>query len=323
LEQYFESIDDINMNRIKENYLHILSNIDPDEWEELHAFMLGKREIKYDGSVLLTTNDAHTLVDGPTIYLADDVNKVAMFMLQNARIPASMITKISKNIDFNNRLMQLITEKEKKLEDSLGNEIEKEHKMANMRISPEQKKIKKDIDELYSQVQTIEMEPLYIPNTNEHLRKWSGKTIHTNEMMPVIDPHIVERIMTLEIEDSWKVLLLMGIGVMTNHGSIEYNEIMKQLADNQKLYLIMATSDYIYGTNYQFCHGFIGKDLENITQEKTIQAMGRIGRNQLSKTYSIRLRENSFLPKIFFKQDFSLEAQNMVRLFETDEIEED
>jgi hypothetical protein len=60
--------------------------------------------------------------------------------------------------------------------------------------------------------------------------------------------------------------------------------------------------------------------LENITQEKTIQANGR---NQLSKTYSIRLRENSFLPKIFFKQDFSLEAQNMVRLFETDEIEED
>ena len=195
--------------------------------------------------------------------------------------------------------------------------------MTNMRITPEQKKIKNDIDELYSQIQTIEMESSYIPNTNEHLSKWSDKTIRTNEMMPVIEPHIVERIMTLEIEDTWKVLLLMGIGVMTNHGSIEYNEIMKQLADNQKLYLIMATSDYIYGTNYQFCHGFIGKDLENITQEKTIQAMGRIGRNQLSKTYSIRLRENSFLPKIFFKQDFSLEAQNMVRLFETDEIEED
>jgi len=323
LEQYFESIDDINMNRLKENYLHILSNIDPDEWEELHAFMLGKRVIKYEGSVLLTTKDAHTLVDGPTIYLADDVNKVAMFMLQNARIPESMIANISKNIDFNNRLMKLITEKEKKLEDSLGDEIEKERKMTNMRISPEQKKIKKDIDELYSQIQTIEMEPLYIPNTNEHLTKWSDKTIRTNEMMPVIEPHIVERIMTLEIEDTWKVLLLMGIGVMTNHGSIEYNEIMKQLADNQKLYLIMATSDYIYGTNYQFCHGFIGKDLENITQEKTIQAMGRIGRNQLSKTYSIRLRENSFLPKIFFKQDFSLEAQNMVRLFETDETEDD
>jgi len=143
--------------------------------------------------------------------------------------------------------------------------------------------------------------------------------MRSNEMTSIIEPHIVEKIMTLEIEDKWRVLLLMGIGVMTNHGNIEYNEIMKDLADKQKLYLIIASSDYIYGTNYQFCHGFIGKDLEYITQEKTIQAMGRIGRNQLSKIYSIRLRENSFLPKIFFKQDYSLEGHNMVRLFETDE----
>jgi hypothetical protein len=111
----------------------------------------------------------------------------------------------------------------------------------------------------------------------------------------------------------------MGVGVMTNHGNIDYNEIMKSLADNQKLYLILASSDYIYGTNYQFCHGFIGKDLEYITQEKTIQAMGRIGRNQLNKQYSIRLRENSFIEKIFLKQDYSLEAVNMIRLFATDE----
>ena len=215
--------------------------------------------------------------------------------------------------------MQIITEKEKKLEDSLGDIVEKEHKMANMRISPEQKKLKKDIEELYGQILMIEMDPLYIPNTNEHLNKWIGKEMRSNEMTSIIEPHIVEKIMTLEIEDKWRVLLLMGIGVMTNHGNIEYNEIMKDLADKQKLYLIIASSDYIYGTNYQFCHGFIGKDLEYITQEKTIQAMGRIGRNQLSKIYSIRLRENSFLPKIFFKQDYSLEAHNMVRLFETDE----
>ena len=51
----------------------------------------------------------------------------------------------SKNIEFNNRLMQITTEKEKKLEDSLGKEVEKEHKMANMRVTPEQKKLKKDI----------------------------------------------------------------------------------------------------------------------------------------------------------------------------------
>ena len=39
---------------------------------------------------------------------------------------------------------------------------------------------------------------------------------------------------------------------------------MKKLAQNQKLYLIIASSDYIYGTNYQFCHGYLSKDLGNI-----------------------------------------------------------
>lgn len=334
MENAFDTIDAINMNSIKENYMDILNVIEETQWSTVYEEMEKKRKQKYKGNVLLTTKDAHSLVDGPTIYLADDVNKVASFMLQNAKIPEQSLKTIAKNIAFNNRLMQFITEKEKKLEDSLGDNMEKEHKMANMRISPEQKKLKKEIDDLYSQVLMIEMDPLYIPNTNEHLNKWMEKTTRTNEMVSIIEPHIVEKIMTLEIEDKWRVLLLMGIGVMTNHGKshdndksdkrgesdiTEYNEIMKDLADKQKLYLIIASSDYIYGTNYQFCHGFIGKDLEYITQEKTIQAMGRIGRNQLSKIYSIRLRENSFLPKLFFKQDYSLEAQNMVRLFETDE----
>ena len=48
-------------------------------------------------------------------------------------------------------------------------------------------------------------------------------------------------------------LLLMGIGVFI-HENKEYMDIMKKLAEEQKLYLIIASSDYIYGTNYQFCH---------------------------------------------------------------------
>ena len=39
-------------------------------------------------------------------------------------------------------------------------------------------------------------------------------------------------------------------------------------ADNKQLLLIIAESDYIYGTNYQFSHVFLGKDLENISFEK-------------------------------------------------------
>ena len=73
-----------------------------------------------------------------------------------------------------------------------------------------------------------------------------------------ISEDMVEQIMMInDIEDSWKLLLMMGIGVFTTHNSIKYTEIMKNMAINQQLYLIIASSDYIYGTNYQFCHGYI------------------------------------------------------------------
>ena len=40
--------------------------------------------------------------------------------------------------------------------------------------------------------------------------------------------------------------------LITNTNDVKYNEIVKDLAQNQKLFLIIASSDYIYGTNYQF-----------------------------------------------------------------------
>ena len=39
----------------------------------------------------------------------------------------------------------------------------------------------------------------------------------------------------------------------------------------QKLYLIIASDDFIYGTNYQFCHSYIARDLGDMSQEKAIQ----------------------------------------------------
>ena len=65
-----------------------------------------------------------------------------------------------------------------------------------------------------------------------------------------------------------KLLLLLGIGMFVNEPNIRYMEIMKKQAQEQKLYIIIADSDYIYGTNYQFCHGFVGKGLSNMTQKR-------------------------------------------------------
>jgi hypothetical protein len=89
---------------------------------------------------------------------------------------------------------------------------------------------------------------------------------------------------------------------------------MKDLAQNQRLYLIIASTDYIYGTNYQFCHGYLGKDLSDISQEKIIQALGRIGRNKLQQEYSIRFRDDAHLLKIFQAAVDKPEVVNMARL---------
>ena len=118
-----------------------------------------------------------------------------------------------------------------------------------------------------------------------------------------------------DVEDSWKVLLLLGIGVFTEHKSIAYTEIMKKLADEQKLYMIIASSDYIYGTNYQFCHGYLGKDLSDISNEKIIQVLGRVGRVKTSHEYSFRLRDKSMCQRIFLPNEKNKEFEKFNSLF--------
>jgi hypothetical protein len=79
--------------------------------------------------------------------------------------------------------------------------------------------------------------------------------------------------------------------------------------------MIIASTDYIYGTNYQFCHGFIGKDLSTISQQKIYQSMGRVGRNNIQQDYTIRFRDNDTIKSLFTKQTSNIEAVNMCKLF--------
>ena len=84
--------------------------------------------------------------------------------------------------------------------------------------------------------------------------------------------------------------------------------------NDQKLYLIIASGDFIYGTNYQFCHAYIGQDLRDITQEKIIQAIGRVGRGNIQQTYTIRLRHEDLVKRLFFPEKNKIEVQNMNKL---------
>jgi len=313
----YENLSEMTMNNIKLHYLDLLEQISREQWTIVYQYFRERRVKKFESNIHIATTDAHTLTDGPTIFLADDVEKISKFILQSAKIPEQVIDDMMTSIEHNDKVLKVLKQKEQQLEDSIGDEAEKEHKMTKDRITPEQRSLRSEIDGLYKLVKTIVLNELFVPNKLAHMRRWIQKDLVEREFSCNIEPYDVEKIMLMEVKSSWKILLLMGIGVFTNNHDNNYTEIMKQLAVQQKLYLIIASSDYIYGTNYQFCHGYISKDLGNMTQEKTIQALGRIGRNQLNNEYSIRFRDDSLIEKIFVDVEHRPEVENMNRLFNT------
>ena len=293
-------------------------------------------------AIYITTKDAYTLTDGPTIFLANDIEKIAKFCIQQANIPSLVMSEITKKIESNNQLNVKISDLEHSLEDYVEKKTMKESmsdnsheakkmksdskgrdREINVEKDAEYRKMKEELEMFTSAVQSVELNETFIPNKHYHLKKWApeldspGKK---NSFTSDIDESIIVDIMMLnDVNDSWKILLLMGIGVFTNHTSIAYTEIMKKLAEKQKLYMIIASSDYIYGTNYQFCHGYLSKDM-GLTQEKIIQALGRIGRNNIQQDYSIRFRDDEQVMKIFTKEENKPEVANMNRLFCSSEL---
>jgi hypothetical protein len=181
-------------------------------------------------------------------------------------------------------------------------------------------KMTEQINSLRAMIKRASLNDIFIPNKKSHIEKWSPNENITNTFTSSVDEQVVSDIMALSgVDNLWKVLLMMGIGVFINHDNIAYTEIMKKMADEQRLYMIIASSDYIYGTNYQFCHGFISKDL-NLTQEKVIQAMGRIGRNNIQQTYTVRFRDDSQIYKLFTNDTEKPEVINMNKLFNSNYV---
>ena len=297
----------------------------------------------------ITTKDAYTLTDGPTIFISDEVEKIAKFCIQQANIPSLVMDEIMKKIDFNNVLNEKLAllendleQTKERAENSVKNEVNvknqgsivsgrnkssKDIKKFNRESSGDDianksniSKLAAEITSLRSMIKSATLNDTFVPNKSRHIKKWCDGLNTTGAFTSDIDERIISEIMSLNgINDSWKVLLMMGIGVFINHDNIRYTEIMKNLADEQKLYLIIASSDYIYGTNYQFCHGYLSKDL-NLTQEKIIQAMGRIGRNNIQQTYTLRFRDDQQILKLFTSETEKPEILNMNRLFNTRKV---
>jgi hypothetical protein len=287
--------------------------------------------------ILLTTRDAHTLTDGPTIFITEDVNKIGNFYIQQSNISSTVFQSIMGKIIKNNdivqqieRLESLIKEKQEKTFDATSKNqkssglIQKSDPNKDVssssneseRLTVDSQKFMDEIHKLRKEIRMVSLDPMYVPNTKPHQQLWTPTgDVYSNAFLPSIDGETAKTIMTIDIENNLKVLLLLGIGLFLEKPNVQYMEIMKRLADNQRLFIIIASSDYIYGTNYQFCHGFIGKDLVNMTQQKTLQAMGRIGRNNIQQEYTVRFRDDAMIQNLFQYPENNIEANNMCALF--------
>ena len=371
IDVYFTTIEEVTMMSIKLYYLTLLKRFKPiSKWSEVYETFKESQKYKYElnnsslkrmsslqettnsstgvfskmnsvdhvkednhqhRGLLLTTRDAFTLTSGPTIYMVDDVNKIAKFYIKASNIPNSVIDNIMQKLTINGTIGDKIDKLEEKLENIQGSNEEskektkgtgkdKSHSRKESRQqenSPELRKLKNDIDNLKMQIQNVNLESNYVPNSQEHQQKWTNN-YDKSAFSSKIDENTVGRIMEIPVDNHLKILLLLGIGTFDNNIDQRYLEIMKELAYNQHLYLIIASTDYIYGTNYSFCHGYIGKDLSNMTQQKIIQAMGRIGRNKLQNDYSVRFRDDELIKKIFSPICENMEALNMNKLFNSD-----
>jgi hypothetical protein len=154
----------------------------------------------------------------------------------------------------------------------------------------------------------------YIPNKKSHLAKYGHVDKLNTAFSSNIDPTTAKDILSLDIDNKWKLLLLMGIGVFAKHTNSKYMEIMKQLATQQYLFMIIADSDYIYGTNYLLCQGYIGNGMK-LTPEKIIQAIGRVGRGQQGQKNSIRFRNIQDVQLLFLPQTHNPEIENMKKIY--------
>ena len=316
LNEYFDTIDGVTIENIKTYYLTMMYNISKLHWDNIYQYLCSERKALYESTIYMATKDAHTLTHGPTIYLTDDIHKITSFCLQTIQLPPRVLDELRDNLIKNNRQLDKIIQMEQDMEDMLKKDEGKENKLNAGRIDPSVREKMKEIEKQKKLLKAIMLDDVFVPNTKDHFHKWTSNLTYKGQYTSSIDSKTIERILNVSgINDGWKVLLMMGIGVFCKHDNQEYVDIMKELAETQSLYMIIASTDYIYGTNYQFCHAYIGKDLEGSTQEKMIQAMGRVGRGAFQHVYSLRFRNDDLIHKIFQPELDKKEVFNMNRLF--------
>jgi hypothetical protein len=318
LERVFTSCIDITASSLKTYYLNVIDNIPEDNWAGVCASIAAVKRTPYPSTVMLTTTDAYTITSGPAIYLCDDPGKIARFCIQSAEIPEGILDDLFSRLQHNDKSRDEIAKLNQIVQGDGGKADEKAERknsklIGDMGESSTKHAIQK-ITRLEAGLKSASLEECYVPNTPEHMYKHLKQQV-SGVFSSDIPEHVVQKIVGTSADPMWKILMLMGIGVFIDGIDQDYLNIMRQLAYEQRLFCIIASSDYIYGTNYQFCHGYIGKDLTGMTAEKMIQALGRVGRGNSNVGYTVRLRDTKAVHKVFLPARDKPEVQNMNALF--------
>ena len=313
LHREFPNLKSITSQSLRMFYYKV-NDLLPDWFNNVSTFTKTRTK-KLNVGNLVVTESSHTLTHGPTIYLCENPDTWIEYFVSNSGILQSTMVDIEKKIQFNNDVAEKMSKVRKLIEDKTAKDEENENKMKDQRFDAATKTLISELDTLERSIKKVQFNHVYIPNTREHFSKWTSD-LDYDKVCPFIsdvDDSYVKKIMKLEVDMNYKILILLGVGIF-NPNSGDYNDIMKELSEQKKLGVIIAGSDYIYGTNYQFSHAYIAEDLLKMTREKIIQAIGRVGRKEQNKTFTFRFRENELIPKLFMKGNL-LESYNMNKLF--------
>ena len=314
MKREYSGISDINSQNLRMLYYKVIQSL--TGWkEEIQDYKKVHLTPSLNVSNLIVTESSHTLTHGPTIYLCENTQYWIDFFVKNSGIHESTLTELEKKLEANQVILEKMFRLRKDIEDKTAKDEGNENKMKEQRFDAATKALIQEADILEKMLKPVQLHPSYIPNSREHFDKWTTDMNYATSgaFTSHLDETYVKKIMNLEVDISYKILILIGVGVFNPQAS-DYNDLMKELSEQKKLGVILASSDFIYGTNYQFCHAYIAEDLCKMTQEKIIQAIGRVGRKEQNKTFTFRFRDDKLIRSLFVQEN-TLECRQMNTLF--------
>jgi hypothetical protein len=243
-----------------------------------------------DGCMLFTQKDARVFETGPCLYMTSNTAVVCRYCLESASIPPQMLSTLRANLAHNQKILAEVAVKTKQMEDKNRADEKKEKKMAEGRDKPEVKLLKEEIKRLTAALKPVNLPESYIPNTEAHKRRFGN----TAGFCSNIDADAAATVLAIEgLPDNYSILFLMGIGVMS-HAHPQYLALVKSMLDENRLFMVVADQDFLWGTNFDFRYMIVAADLcangvHKLTPDMLQQMLGRVGRNGQNATVYSRI----------------------------------